>query len=220
MESFECCICLEIPTLHNISKCNDCENVYCTLCYEKIIDHKCPMCRSFCGKTKLGRFERNYFEEILIVCTCGQEDIKVKDMHNHLKEICPLTSIRRASEYGHDKVNTLLVFSPLVDPSVQDNYAIRWASDNGNDKLVTLLLSDPRVDPSADNNYAIRRASYNGYDKVVALLLNDPRVDPSAEDNFAIIFASTNGFDKVVTLLLNDPRVAIRPSVKSIFITK
>jgi len=90
MESFECCICLEIPTIQNISKCKDCEHIYCTSCFNKIVGNKCPMCRSVCGKTTLTRFERGYFEETLTICTCGYKDIKVKDMNTHLLEICPL----------------------------------------------------------------------------------------------------------------------------------
>lgn len=93
----------------------------------------------------------------------------------------------------------------VIDPSIDDNYAIGCASRYGYLSIVNLLLEDPRVDPSSQNNFSIVWASSNGHLSTVERLLEDPRVDPS--NNHSIIYSTINGHLDVIKRLLQDPRV-------------
>ena len=116
---------------------------------------------------------------------------------------------------GRVEIVRRLIQDKLVDPSVDNNYAILSASEFGRIDIVELLLQDCRVDPSVNNNDPIRSASKYGYLAVVDRLLKDPpswhpyrgSVDPSDGDNEAIINASGGGRLDVVERLLQDPRV-------------
>uniref|UniRef100_A0A6C0JS48 Uncharacterized protein n=1 Tax=viral metagenome TaxID=1070528 RepID=A0A6C0JS48_9ZZZZ len=88
----------------------------------------------------------------------------------------------------------------IVDPSVDDNWAICIASSRCHLNVVRLLLTDSRVDPSEDDNFSIRWASIHGHLEVVRLLLEDPRVDPTARNNCAMRSAHWSIRDKITQL--------------------
>ncbi len=114
------------------------------------------------------------------------------------------TQLFTAATYGYlDEINILLA-DPLIDPSINNNFAMRWASANGHASIVKQLLTDPRVDPSVLDNWAIRWAAMRGHYDVVDLLLDDPRVDPRDDNNAAVQLAYSNRHLDVVYLLLED----------------
>ena len=63
----------------------------------------------------------------------------------------------------------------VVNPAIQDNYAIKMAAANGHKAIVKLLLDDGRVDPNAADLYALRMAAYNGHGEIVDMLVDRAR---------------------------------------------
>jgi hypothetical protein len=95
----------------------------------------------------------------------------------------------------------------IIDPSIDDNFALRCAARQGFLEVIQRLLQDPRVDPSADDNHAIIVASMHGHVAVVERLLQDPRVNAGAFSNMAIRMATQRGHLEVIKVLLKNERV-------------
>ncbi|KAI8616188.1 ankyrin repeat-containing domain protein [Chytriomyces sp. MP71] len=117
---------------------------------------------------------------------------------------------REAARRGHLSVVRLLLLDfGLVDPAVEDNYALKWACNNGHVEVARLLLADARTDPAAEASLGLKGAAENGHAEVVQLLLEDGRVDATAGGNFAARYAFRRRHLDVVALLeAFDPRVA------------
>lgn len=65
----------------------------------------------------------------------------------------------------------------LVNPAIDDNWAICHSSEEGYSEIVEVLLKDKRVEPSAYDNWSIGSAAQNGHLKVIKLLLSNPKVN-------------------------------------------
>ncbi len=111
--------------------------------------------------------------------------------------------------------------SGLVDPSIDNNYAIRTASEKGYLEIVELLLQDPRVDPCVNNNYPIRIASKMGHLETIGLLHRSPRearINYTVEDINRPVPTSENKYFGIIKLLLQDSRVD--PSVDNNYLVR
>ena len=96
----------------------------------------------------------------------------------------------------------------VVDPSINNNFAIVFCSERGNHVAVKSLMVDQRVDPRARGGAAIKLASANGHSEVVKLLLNEIGYDDE-ELEFSVTIAMYNGHKEVLLEILKDGRVDI-----------
>jgi hypothetical protein len=69
-----------------------------------------------------------------------------------------------------------MVNNDLIDPSMENNFAIREAAQRGDLDMVTYLLSLAYVDPSANHDQALKSSILHKHVDIVKKLINDNRV--------------------------------------------
>jgi len=116
-------------------------------------------------------------------------------------------AIKKACEFGHAIVVSLLLDDARVCPAASDNYAIIHAAKNGHTDVVRQLLDCESVDPTTNSNMPLRFAAIYNHVDVVELLMLDSRTNAADMNNYAIKWASYYENNDVVKLLLCDPRV-------------
>jgi Ankyrin repeats (3 copies) len=114
-------------------------------------------------------------------------------------------AFKLAINLGHQQVVKVLVNSGLVDPSMQDNFAIKVAARNGNASIVEILMSDERVNPVAGQVDALDFAAMFNHPNVVDVLLNDARYNGESIAK-ALHVAAIDGHTSVVEVIVNDAR--------------
>ena len=104
--------------------------------------------------------------------------------------------------YGHVNIVENLLKHPLIEPDINNNYAVKVASRLGYVDIVEFLIKDGRVNATANSNSVIRLASMTGQVNIVKYLLKNVQIDPSDDNSSAIRLAVLNHHTAVIKLLL------------------
>ncbi len=101
-----------------------------------------------------------------------------------------------------------LVDNPIINPSVETDWAAKLAARDGHLELLNRLIARG-VEPATDNNYLIRLAAKHGHLDIINRLLEfeGRGVNPATEGNEALSLAAKYGHLDVVNRLLEHQRV-------------
>ncbi len=168
----------------------------CTLGYKHIVDYLAPQAAYITQGLQLAVQHKH--NEIAVMMLDYERRV-------NNAEACSSVLVTAAT-YGNFALIPLLLATPSVDPTINDNEPIRMAAMKGSFHAVRVLLKDKRVDPTALHNSPIRWAAIEGHTDIVGLLLQDPRVDPTDKDNSALHMAVKNRHESVVLELLKSPK--------------
>ena len=136
----------------------------------------------------------------------------VEPFRNFIKVHGPVQwALKLAAKNGETEVVKRLLANPLVDPSIDNHFALRFAG-NGPTELVRLLLNHPsyqNLDRDAKQDL-LREAVEGSYESVVNVLLDPAQnynLDASVDDNIFIVWAARNGKIGIVRRLLQERNV-------------
>jgi ankyrin repeat protein len=170
----------------------------CTLGYKHIVEHLVPQAANVDITQGLQLAVQHKHNEIAVMMLDYERRI-------NNAEACSSVLVTAAT-HGNFALIPLLLATPAVDPTINDNEPIRMASMKGSFHAVRILLNDKRVDPTALHNSPIRWAAIEGHKDIVTLLLQDSRIDPTDKDNAALHMAVKNRHESVVLELLKSPK--------------
>eukprot|EP00029_Vermamoeba_vermiformis_P004655 TRINITY_DN15220_c0_g1_i1.p1 TRINITY_DN15220_c0_g1~~TRINITY_DN15220_c0_g1_i1.p1 ORF type:complete len:429 (+),score=63.49 TRINITY_DN15220_c0_g1_i1:30-1316(+) len=170
----------------------------CTLGHKRIVDYLAPQAANIDITHGLQLAVQHKHNEIAVMMLDYERRV-------NNAEACSSVLVTAAT-HGNFALIPLLLATPSVDPTINDNEPIRMAAMKGSFHAVRILLKDKRVDPTALHNSPIRWAAIEGHTDIVALLLQDPRVDPTDKDNSALHMAVKNRHESVVLELLKSPK--------------
>lgn len=99
-----------------------------------------------------------------------------------------------------------IIASKLIDPSMNDNYALRQAMNNSNYNIITVLLKDERVDQFIDGNQLFHKACNENKIDLVKLLLANEKFIPLNNANNTLYVVAINNNIEIMKLILADKR--------------
>jgi ankyrin repeat protein len=105
------------------------------------------------------------------------------------------------------KVVSMLLVTPNIEVSCDDEIILRTACDSNHTEIVNLLLLHRQANPCFCNNYIFNRACRKGKKELTSLLLKDRRVDPSDQNCAAFDICLKSKNIEIIKLLLNDDRI-------------
>lgn len=170
----------------------------CTLGHKHMVEHLAPQAANIDITQGLQLAVQHKHNEIAVLMLDYERRV-------NNAEACSSVLVT-AAIYGNFALIPLLLATPAVDPTINDNEPIRMAAMKGSFHAVRILLKDTRVDPTALHNSPIRWSAIEGHTDIVTLLLQDPRVDPTDKDNAALHMAVKNRHESVVLELLKSKK--------------